>query len=355
MKLLKNTRYYKWEDDGSLTELRILKMQNESLCSVIFTKGLKFTPGTKKKIPVQELTDDYTKLRPDGYISFDIVTVGKKLKDVMVIITRQEDIQAREKTPYAVCRQCAVDLFAKQLSPDNVDYAGISVSKESCPADVKFENFLACETVELDETIAYYIGDSLDNILNLLRHTSQFDTVLTTLFNDHCDYITNNNHYISEVYKKTKNEINGYYKSLKDLLYWNNFEYDIYRAFDIIPLTVSKEDIICTDEIKDSVDKLTVYGMQLLSSIVCRNIYESIVLPYDKDIDMKKIQGSFMLIATNEGKVFLVAYKYNDNYKVPLESIESEENIEKLNNILPYGSVQNVYEHIQFRNGKYKS
>ena len=74
--------------------------------------------------------------------------------------------------------------------------------------------------------------------------------------------------------------------------------------------------------------------MQLLSSIVCRNIYESIVLPYDKDIDMKKIQGSFMLIATNEGKVFLVAYKYNDNYKVPLESIESEENIEKLNNDL---------------------
>ena len=199
MKLLKNTRYYRWAEtkqyEAEIEEFRILKMQNKDICSVLYTKGPKM--GTKQKISTDKIEEEFTKLKPDGYISFDIVTVGNGLKDVMAIVSRQKDIDAKERTPYAVCRQCAVDLFAKQLSPDNVDYAGISVSKESCPADVQFENFLACNSVEFDETIAYYIGDSLYSILNLLRSTSKFDTILTALFNSHCDYKANNNKYIS--------------------------------------------------------------------------------------------------------------------------------------------------------------
>lgn len=349
---LKNTRYYKWTDDEDIEEFRIIKMQNEDTCSVLYTKGRH--KGVRAKRTVDEIEKEYTMLRPDGFISFDIVTVGKNLKDVMIIVTRQRDMLAKEKTPYVVCRQCVVDLFAKQFSPDNIDYAGLSISKESCPADVKFENFLACESVDVDESISYYIGDKLDDILGLLRYTNKFDSVLTTLFNNHCDYVANNNEYISKVYKQTKEEIDGYYKTLKDLLYWNNFEYDIYRAFNIIPLTASAEEIIYLDESNHRYI-LSANGIQILSSILCVNIYESVVLEYDKDIELDKIKGPNTLIATNDGKVYLVAYRYNDNYQIPIQDIESEENIEKLNKIIPSGSIQRAYEYLQFNQGKYKS
>lgn len=341
MKLIKNTRFYKWNGD-ILEEVKVVRIQNDTICSIVTTKGENI--GERRKIEISVLESGYTKLRADGYLSFDIVTVGKNLKDAMVVISRDKDIQAGAKLPFAVCRQCVVDLFAKQLSPDHVDYSGISISQDSCPADVEFENYLACNGVVLDETIAYYIGDTLYDILSVMKNTSLFDDALLTLFKEHCLHLARNNKFIAKEYEK-KPDADGYCKSLKQLLEMNNFEYDLYRAFDIIPTNLSKDHFNET---------LSTLANKVLSSILCVQIDKSIVIKYDKDINFEEIKRKYCLVSDNEYNVYVVGYTISGTYHVPLEQIETDENIEKLGSMLSSESVQLAYQHLLFRQEKYK-
>lgn len=340
--MILNERYYYWNDNDSIEEFRICRINNENSITIVKTVGSNV--GEKKKIDPKELKN-YRMLRPDGYISFNIAVLSKNLKDVIVIISTNNDLIRGIKEPYAVCRQCVIDLFAKQLSQKHEDITGISVSRDTCPADVEFKNFLACEGVEYSEVMAYYIGDKLDTILSLIKKPSLYNNVLQDLFDDHCMIISNNNKYIANSYKK-KRQVDGYCKTIEDLLNLNNFEYDLYRAFDIIPTDFAEDDF------KEGV--LSSKASEILSSIINANIDKSLVIKYDKDIDLSEIKRKTILVSDINGTVWVVGYTINGKYTVPVENFESDDNIEKINSIMPTDSIISAYQHLKFNKEKFE-
>ena len=352
MRLFKNTRYYRWLDESTMEEVRLVRIQNQNIGTVLVTKGPNF--GEKRKVSFKELSDRYAKLIPDGYITFNIVTIGQDLKDVMVLVNRRKDTAAGSGLPYAVCRQCVIDLFAKQLSPDNVDYTGISISQDTCPSDVKFENYLACENVIKNETIAFYIGDKLDNILNVLKYTKHYDQVLVDLNESHCMYLANNNDLIARVYKE-RDEVDGYCKSLKSLLYLNNFEYDLQTAFGIVPLDLPFEGAMDSIAVQDVTGNYTLntVAKSILSSVLLIDIDKSLIVKYDKDIDLDAIKRRYCLVSDRDKDVYLVAYTSAGKFHPDIDGVESEENMEKLMKYLPSESVRLAFSHLQFRKEKY--
>lgn len=340
MKILKNTRFYKWDSGEELEEVTIVRMYNEDTCGVLKTRGTDV--GKTFKMKVSEIEADYTMLRPDGYISFAIVKLDKGLEDVMVAISRELDIQKGESLPYAVCRQCVNDIFAKQFS--KVDYSGLSISQESCPANVEFENYLACNAVSYFDNVAYYIGDNLEEKVLPTLKIEKFDAVLENLFASHCMYLANGNKFIAEGYK-ARSDVDGYCRKLSDLLRLNNFEYDLNRAFNIIPMTFPAEDFAGRS--------LSLRAIEVLSSILRVQIDKTLVVEYAKDIDLKKIERYHCLVSDIDGKVYVVAYTISGKYHVPLNDTESAENLEKLIRNMPAESVQLAYEHLNFSHAKY--
>lgn len=337
-----NDRWYRWLDDDTLEEVRVTRIQNEDVCTVTYVKG----PNNGVcKTDKKTIEDCYTKLKPDGYISFSAVSTGSNSTDVMVTIATRKDITKGEKLPYAICRQGAIDLFAKQLSPDNVDYVGISISRDTCPADVDFSNFFACEGIIYSESMSYYIGDKLEDCLKIIKKKKIFNDILEDNFNRHCMYLASGNKYIAEVYKN-KNEVDGYCKELDTLLRMNNFDYDINSAFGIISTNLTEDDF--------SEKTLSGVAMEVIGSILRVEIGKSIVVPYDKDIDLSNIKRRYCLVSDNNNKIYVVAYTILGKYIVPVEGTETEENIDKLAKILPAESLQMAYQHIKFNSDKYK-
>lgn len=338
--MYKNSKYYRFIENDELEELRIVRMQNEEICSAVYVKGPK--AGTKSKENIKDIEENYTHLTPDGYLTFSIVKVGK-LEDVMATVSTQRGIDAGEKLPFAICRQCANDLFAKQLNADT-DCVGLSVSEASCPADIDFANFFACDNLIESEVIEYYIGDLIKDIIPILKYRKKYDETLLDLFNTHCMYLANNNKFIANTYKQ-REEVDGYCKTLDTLLSLNNFEYDICTAFGIIPTDFEPK------HFESGV--LSQEAMDTLSKILAVQMYKSLVLKYDRDIDLTKIQRNYTLVADCNNTIYVVAYTTSGKYHVSLED-ESEENVEKLNSLLASESTQLAYQHLQFKRGKYK-
>lgn len=355
MNIIKNTRYYKWIENDVLEEVRITKIQNESTVGVLVTKGP--NSGEYRKIDFSILTDDYIRLIPDGYITFSIVTLSKYLKDVVVVVNRNEDTQKGDGIPYCVCRQCVLDLFAKQLSPDNVDYVGISISKDTCPADIDFSNYLACESVEKSEVVAYYIGDKLDIILSILSYAKTYNSILTDLHDSHCKYLSEKDRFLYEI-KKHDEIIDGYCKDIKTLLSINNFEYDLQTAFNIIPLDILFDTgdgygIAVIDPANGNYT-LTEKAREVLSNILLMSIDKSIIVQYEKDIDLSAIKRRYCLISDFNKNVYVVAYTISGKYHPDINKVESEDNIEKIANYIPSESIRNAMSMIMFNSKKYK-
>ena len=347
-----NTRYYRYldETDDSLEVIRILKYQNTETVKYEVIKGSRL--GEKGKIPIKELFDDYTKLNNDGVISFSIAHLHK-LDDIMVMFMKQKDLDNGIGIPYAVCRQCVTDIFHYAFSKKDKDYFGLSISQDSCPANVDFSNFLACEGVSKQINIAYYIGDKLDDLLTLFKH-DDYNYVLNTLFMDHCNYASNGISFICKEYLGRDN-LDGYVKDLRSLLISNNFEYDIQNAFNIIPMTVDfSGDVNGKIDLSDGAE-LSEEARYNLSFILRKNINRSLVIKYDKDIDLDSLSHRlYQLVSDVNNDVYLIAYDTIGEFHIPVESVETPENIEALNNIVDAKSVKDAYQYIRLNTWKYE-
>lgn len=337
-----NDRWYRWLKDDTLEEVRVIRIQNEDVCTVAYTKGPNTGVWKTTKSTIEEC---YIKLRPNGFLTFSVVDVSNGNTDIMATISTYNDIKAGIKEPYAVCRQCALDLFAKQLNPDNMDYVGISVSRDTCPADVDFSNFFACNGILYSETMSYYIGDTLESCLDIIKKPRRFSDVLEENFNKHCMYLANGNKFIAQTYKD-KEEVDGYCKSLPKLLELNNFGYDVYSAFGIISTDLTSDDF--------SEQTLSGLAMEVLGSLLRVEIGKSLVVPYDRDIDFNKIKRRYCLVSDVDNNIYVVAYTVVGKYIVPVENTESDENIDKMAKVLSSESLQLAYQHIKFNSNKYK-
>lgn len=280
-------KYYKILEDYTVDIVRIHKYINDDI--LIISRGCSTKKVNKGYI------SSYTKLNPDGHVFFNIVNMGnteESGKDVVVLLYRKKDLDNQINTPYATCRQNIHDFYSNATNNSNKTYIGISISKDTTPEDVTYEDVLVCNGIEYSEKISIYLDDTLNDILPMVNNIKSFNGVLYTL------------------HKAMKDSLFiGTSKSLESLLRDNNFEYDIKRAFDIIPVdfVVKYRDYVLHN------DQVT-----LLQNILKTEISQTYVLPYSKEISLSDIERDYILVSDKIGRLYIIAYdkgKYiNDSY-----------------------------------------
>ena len=344
-KVFVGSKYFRYGKEGNLILVRVVRYQNVDTV-VIKHKECDYT----EKISISELIENYTLLNPDGYIFFNIVKINEsKLDDVIVALYRKEDINALEPLPYCVCRQGITDIFANQIKINNKTYYGACVSKDTIPVDVPFEVMLACDGVSSNESIAVYIDDKYDDIIGMIK-TKKYDSVLLGLFNDYINYTAKSTGFGSIYANNAKKLdcVDGYCKKLTDLLQYNNFMYDFYRAYNIIPVVfdidVDKEKGNTLDNIPDL--KIT------LENLLCCYIDDSIIIKYDKDIDLDSIKSKYILVSDNKEELYIVAYIPSETRKYYIDPDDVKEGIDK-HHSMTSDDVKGSYGNIRMSKKKY--
>lgn len=250
--------------------------------------------GNKKKDSYEFITKNFKMLAPDGLISISHVDMPDGIKpngnqDVIVALKAFPKTDAEWENvsdmPYAICRQMSADVFSNCFDPDNL-IIGVSISQDSCPANVDFNVMLACSGLRYTRMIAVYLDDTLDNILSLFDNRI-FDRVFEEF-----------------IYPKWKNT-NGVCRSLRELLTENRFMYDFRKCFKIIevPFEITDEDI-ASEQLGDQ-------NTAFLANELKANITETYLINYSREIDCSKFKRKYVLVssAINEfSQVFIVGY-----------------------------------------------
>lgn len=263
--------------------------------------------GNKRKTELSEFTG-WRQLVPDGIITASIVDVHGN-KDVVVTMTRMVDI-AVTNIPLVICRQSITDFFYTYLSnEENHNQVGISVTQETCPANINFAATLACDGIDFFQVAHIYINDTAEDILKLFN-LPKFDEVLSKLFAEHVKS-TNNPALM------LKRWDSGWCKTLNDLLYTNNFWVDVDQMFNISDVDFNLEDYL--EENVDPAGKkylqLNDEAREFFTHTYKINISNTIVIEFDHDVDLGEFANvNYMKIRSKNGKLHIMTYYVNGEF-----------------------------------------
>jgi len=332
-------KYYKYIGDETEV-IRVMRFKNKKTVVVKNDKT-----DERKNIDITALENEYVLISYDGLMVISKVNIGENKEDVIVSLYRRKEIENKDGLPYMVCRQGITDLHAQPFTEGTgKNYYGACISQDTVPAGIDFGIMVACNEVVKDSTqvIVVYLNDTFDDIMTLIK-TEKYDTTLNLLFLDHLQFVSQK---FGQMYYKAKlksGECEGYYSSLHDLLYYNNFMYDFYRGFNIYPLNYTLTDQSpVPDDCKTD-----------LSNLLCKNIDQTFAMKYYYDIAMGSIQKEYVLVSDMEQNVYIVVYTHSGIYEVPVENTETAEGIANMNSRMKSNSVIKAYNHICFNRDKY--
>lgn len=240
-------------------------------------------------IPYDEMHTEWIKLNPDGIMAFSTCTAidnqGDSVPDVMVRLHKKSENGNIDSTPYVVCRQAVIDIFAL-LQNNNRYIAGMSVSRDTCPPEIAFSSFYAYDKMPYNINIAYYIDDHMDDILRLFNNKK---------FNDR----------LALIKSRDKMGIEGYCTKLSELLKENYFMLEVHNAYGIHELPFASFDF--TDDTTNRV--VTDYIISNLQEVPTK-FYPA---RYSKYIDLKDIKRKYILICPSsylygDGDVVILGY-----------------------------------------------
>ena len=307
-------KYYVSSPDG-IDLIRIVKEKKSG--ELTAARG-----NEKFKVSLDKLKENgYRRLKPSGMISFAKVKVGTDPKtgypvdDVIVSVFRQSELETNNHTPYLVCRQNINDIFYQYMGHADDQYVGLSCTRDSFPEmNIDFSAMMLCEDIYEDEVtnIHIYLQDTLEEILSMVK-VSIYDKVLEELRKD---YIKTTIEFYQAQHKPipqaiqfdpvTKPPLMGYCSTLKDLLYVNNFAYDLNTTFNIVPVTFKLD--------YDENGNLCPEHTAILENIVQKKISKTAVVDYGHDVNLKEINMSYQLIRDATTKVFVVGYLPDGEY-----------------------------------------
>lgn len=342
--LLLGAKYYRYKDNDKLEVIRVTKLLNDT--------DIKVTNDDSKdswKMTKKELYENYVKLNPHAVINFCIVKLKDGLlNDVVVTMHKMSDLTSNEPTPYCVCRQNITDIFANQIKISDKLFVGCCMSIDTCPPDIDYRIMIACDGMEKCINVCAYMDDTLDDILNMVN-TKDFDRTLESLYIDHVNSIVKKNPTLKMMKERIMNleYDDGYCKSLRLLLEQNNFMYDFYQAFRIIPIdkeVVYNEENVLSQEIVDIISDL--YEINIISTMCTKYWY---------DINLDNIQNDYSMIMDKNNNLYVVAYISDGPKHINIENIESAENIERLANstLSDNRSIREAADHIRLNKSKY--
>ena len=335
------TKFYRYNDKDEVEYFRIIGYQNSEIVQLRDEQTNEVQKISLKDLKSRFIADSYSAL-----ILFTHVAKRRRKEDVLVTLyRREEELIPKKQLPYCACRQGITDIHANQLS-NGKTYYGACVSVDTIPEGVPFDIMVSCDYVYDKDTqiVATYNDDTLDTILSMIK-TKLYDNVLNMLFLEHAQYLstTMGKIFYNNVIKAENCE--GYCRTLKSLLSYNNFMYDFHRGFNIFPMDF---DLSGFDE-----KKLPENYTEILRRLLCKNIDKALVIKYSYDIDLKAIQRNYILVSDKNGGLYIITYTYHGEYHIPVEEIETAENIENLHSKMNSKSVQEAYNHLMFNRTKF--
>lgn len=310
-------KLFKELEDGSIDLIRITKIKKRANGEV--KELLVHNIGTDEyktyKTNNLDKISEYTPLEPDGVCTFSIITIGNEKqgfsKDVLVTAAKFLNIKIGDALPYAVCRQSITDIFYNLLcTSENDMMVGLAVNQDDCPTNFDFRFMMACSGVEYMTMVNFYRSDTLEDILKLVN-TLKFDNVLDSLFIEHA---ANNSKY-PEVMMKSKHK--GWVRSLKALLYDNNFQEDINQMLGITDINPKIEEHTVTKTLANNEEytSLDEDMIQWLSYIYKLNISNATVLEYNHDINLGEFNNArYFLLRDPSKKLYLIVYTLDGEY-----------------------------------------
>ena len=315
MNVLLGSKWYRYDKDGNLVVVRVVRHNSDTNVSVIRLKQKldEIQSLEKRKIDIRDLEDEYTMLNPDGYVTFNIVTIGNKedgkpVQDVVVTLHRLKDLNTGNKVPYAVCRQNVINTYSTVIMKHSTDWeVGMTMSVETIPEGIDYNIMTACNTCDKVIAVAAYLDDNLEDILGLVKPKDlhEYDFVLNELYKDHINNIPKL--FREEACKAPIHK--GYCRYLAQLLDYTDFMYDFERAFGIAKIN----DIEINDECIEQGDLINGFIMKKPQLEIIEKAYgfkfiNPIFMLFDKDIDIDELSDEIALVKDCRNKIFLCNY-----------------------------------------------
>lgn len=317
-------KFYKEQEDGSFTIIRIIKLEEYNDKVVIRNEET----GNSKTVTFASLKS-YTPLKPTGVITFSNVKIYSNenktsyAEDVIVCLYRIIDIELDQNIPpYAICRQNINDIFYNLLSnKEEHDIVGLSISRDNCPTNFDYRMMAACDEIVNYQMVAIYIDDTLDDILKCVN-IKLFDKSLYNNFKIHMK--TKNPMWSEEIDKNNphkKLSDNGWCRDLKSLLIDNNFITDLNTMRNITEFDFDiSEDIItvdCKSPDGEPYQKqiLSDQCMMYFSYVFKVNMNSTMIIKYDYDIDLADFNHTnYILVRDNTQSLYIVVYTVDGEY-----------------------------------------
>ena len=290
-KIFVGSKFFRYNNESDYPEVIRIRQ--------VFKERVRYrdADGNTKSMSKEYLFNNYQLLTPDGIIMAVIAKVGE-VDDAIITLWKMNDTDA--STPYAVCRQLIQDVFTNNTrTTDNISYVGVSISKDTCPANIRFNDVLACNSVEYQVSIAIYLDDTLDMILSLFNNR-RFDNALRSA---------------SRVSSPDGMIFVGFASTLKDLLKENHFMYDFRKCFNIVEIPF---------KVDESTEALSSQNILFLEDLLKVNIMETYLIKYTKEIDLKTIKRDYILAASIEEdfqNIYIVGYDKADGEYVPRSAV----------------------------------
>lgn len=315
MDVLLGSKWYRYDKDGNLVVVRVVRHNSDTNVSIIKLKQKidEVQSLEKRKIDVHDLEDAYTLLNPDGYVTFNIVTIGNKedgkpVQDVVVTLHRLKDLNTGNKVPYAVCRQNVINTYSTVIMKHSTDWeVGMTMSVETIPEGIDYNIMTACNSCDKVIAVAAYLDDNLEDIIGVIKPKDlhEYDFVLNELYKDHINNIPKL--FREEASKPPIHK--GYCRYLVQLLDYTDFMYDFERAFGVAKIN----DIEINDDYIEQGDLINGFIMKKPQLEIIEKEYgfkfiNPIFMLFDKDINIDELSDEVALVKDCKNKVFLCNY-----------------------------------------------
>ena len=336
-------KYYRQLSEDKFEILRVTNIKGTNDCTCLIDNE-----RVEIKTP-QDILSHYTKLIPDGTISFAIVSTqfdDKKdlyCDDVMVLAWNNNiHIHEESPDPDVICRQNIIDIFYAMLNgEEDKSIVGLSMTKKELPNNLSMKDLTQCDKINYIVTYNTYLQDTPTTFIEYMKgkRLQRFNDVLE---NGVKEYLKSQN--IVDMGQKI---IKGHCRDLENLLKNNNFYYDFDQIFGISPIKDNIEENLESNNFADGTkyyslnSKLT----NIFSNVFKINISKTIVVEYDHDIDLTEFDpNTIFLVRDNTDKVYVVRYMLNGEY------LESELELEAISQAFDHIRTVNKYSKIKKSN-----
>lgn len=304
-------KFYFVDTNDQVDLIRIVSLYKDSPYALVKRRG----EANAVKMDMNEIAEKYTPLSPKGFIMFSHVVTkdskGLACPDVIVSLYDMIHVKMGENIPSAVCRQSINDFFYYMImnDPTKINIAGVSVSRENCPANINYECLMACDEVIHTDMVNFYLDDTIDDILDCLV-TETYDKVLRKLFKDH---LTACGRSASEIKNFKYPSTDGWCRDLKTLLTENNFISDIDSIRNTTALQFDLEEFL----VKEGEDVYSFNSIMLdfFNYVYRINAVKTMVIKYDYDINLGEFNNSnYIFFRDSNNVTWLVVYTCEGEY-----------------------------------------